>query len=74
MKNLLILLLGALIGFIAGAAWLRSGVGSNSGSEFWGDVFIDTLGGSGNGVGNNSGSKFYGDTYIKEKFKNGSSN
>jgi hypothetical protein len=49
----------------------RNGMGSNSGSEFWGDIYADAVKDSAKGMGCNSGSKFYSDLYIKEKFKDG---
>ena len=69
MKKILIFTLGVLIGTFIGLLFYRNGLGSNSGSEFWGDRFADFLKGTGKGVGNNNGSKFYSDIYIKEKFK-----
>ena len=61
-------LTGFLLGFFLSAA--KNGIGSNSGSEFYGSEYTNLLlSNSGKGLGNNSGSKFYSDTYIKEKFK-----
>lgn len=69
MKKAIIFAAGVLVGSYIGIMLGKKGVGSNSGTEFWGDTYAALLKGTGKGIGNNSGSKFYSDTYIKEKFK-----
>ena len=69
MKKIFIFLLGLLSGTILVLLFCRNGVSSNNGSEFWGDVFVELIKGSGKGVASNNGSRFYSDLYIKEKFK-----
>ena len=69
MSRICIFIFGIIIGTIIGLLIYRNGIGSNNGSEFWGDLYADMLEKSGRGIGNNSGSKFYSDVYIKEKFR-----
>lgn len=68
MKKGLIFTFGMAIGTFIGICMSRAGFGNNSGSEFWGDEYIDIVKDSHGGFGNNSGSKFYSNTYIKNRF------